>query len=479
MGKNLTRNNAIICFLVFLIAFTSIMPVGTSVAMAVEESGSNVLGDLSKASEFNMGNYPSNSTDYSISLIQIAESTDNELLLYVYQPSGDIGNITASTVSMSTGTDSEIDPRFYSLELLNSEGVFYKYKVKDFVVPSDDVRVYSIVSILRPFISGIDEQAGFDNTVSEVPFTVAKEYTFYSGQDGYQMQVLDVVTVTDKFVGYVYYPGGYHPYITSSTALHNHVVAFSTDKQIDDLLEAEIYYVSQSYHKEKKTSLTVPNTYWEETFGETVENYVMFSSEDKLEYKGSGWFAGTYVRDRIQTVDEFIASENIYETVYSGAVLNVSVGSVLTEQSLSALSGKEWVVRFADTDFYYSSQASGLYEDYMYTLVGDVSILRLKFVTDGETYNLGVVDNKQTGSDNPMNDIYYDVQITLGNKETWQKVLAILALLLLLLILIPVLPYIIRFLVWIIKKPIKAVSKASKKAKKKRQEKRKEKEKGD
>ena len=52
MGKNLTRNNAIICFLVFLIAFTSIMPIGTSVAIAIEDSGSKVLVDLQKAENF-------------------------------------------------------------------------------------------------------------------------------------------------------------------------------------------------------------------------------------------------------------------------------------------------------------------------------------------------------------------------------------------------------------------------------------------
>ena len=35
--------------------------------------------------------------------------------------------------------------------------------------------------------------------------------------------------------------------------------------------------------------------------------------------------------------------------------------------------------------------------DYSSTLVGDVSILRLKFMTNGKTYNLGVIDNKQNG----------------------------------------------------------------------------------
>ena len=38
-----------------------------------------------------------------------------------------------------------------------------------------------------------------------------------------------------------------------------------------------------------------------------------------------------------------------------------------------------------------------------YKSVTDVIILRLMFETDGETFNLGVVDNKMTGDNKPLN----------------------------------------------------------------------------
>ena len=48
----------------------------------------NVLEDLRKDSSFDTGNYPANTTDYTLQVIQLAESADRELFVYVYQPSG-------------------------------------------------------------------------------------------------------------------------------------------------------------------------------------------------------------------------------------------------------------------------------------------------------------------------------------------------------------------------------------------------------
>lgn len=466
MGKNLTRNNAIICFLVFLIAFTSIMPIGTSVAIAIEDSGSKVLVDLQKAENFNMNDYPLNPTDYSLEVIHIAESTENELLIYVYQPTGARANLMATTISISTAVGSDISPRFYGLEFLNSSGVFYKYKVKDFTVSSEDTRVYGIVSIMRPYIEDVDAEQDYNNTVSEVPFAVAKEYTFYSGQDNYQMQVLDVVEITDKFVGYVIYSDGidwygYDPYFdvaaTWYVTKNSHIVAFSTDKDIDKLLEAEVYYEHQTYHYSLETGFTTEES---KTFGDVLPETVVLSSEDKLTYNGEGLlFASGIDVGRIQTVDEFINSVNIDERVYSGAIVDVSVSSKLTESAKVALTGKEWVLRFADTESREAKDINGFFYYYSTTSVFNVSVLRLKFETDGVVYNLGVVDNKQTGSDKPMNNYEHNINFHLPEDDMWQKIIAIILVVLLVLILIPVFPYIFRFfksLTYPVRKAIKA-----------------------
>lgn len=439
---------------------------GTTVAWAEEESGSKVMTDLSRAENFNIDDYPYNPTDFSLQVIQIAESTEKELLIYVYQPSASKGDIVACTISMSTESGNNFSPDFYRLELLNSSGVFYKYKVKDFVVSDNETRIYSIISILRPYIEGIDPEPGNDNKVSEVPFAVAKEYIFQTGAEGYQMQVLDVVEITDKFVGYVIYSDGidwygYDPYFdvaaTWYVTKNSNIVAFSTDKDIDKLLEAEVYYEHQTYHHSLETGFTTEES---KTFGDVLPETVVLSSEDKLTYNGEGLlYASGIDVGRIQTVDEFINSVNIDEQVYSGAFVDVSVSSKLTESAKVSLTGKEWVLRFADTESREAKDINGFFYYYSTTSVFNVSVLRLKFETDGEVYNLGVVDNKQTGSDKPMNNYEHNINFHLPEDDMWQKIIAIILVVLLVLILIPVFPYIFRFfksLTYPVRKAIKA-----------------------
>ena len=89
------------------------------------------------------------------------------------------------------------------------------------------------------------------------------------------------------------------------------------------------------------------------------------------------------------------------------------------------------------------------------TIVGDVTILRLKFETDGVTYNLGVIDNKQSGDpDTPINEEHYNFEPT----DLLKIILIIIALVLLLIILAPILPYIIKFVIWLITLPFKAIA---------------------
>ena len=447
---------------------------GTQIAWAAEEKGSKVLVDLQKAENFNIDDYPLNPTDYSLEVIHIAESTDNELLVYVYQPSGTKANIKATTISISNVVGPNISPKFYDLEFLNSSGVFYKYKVKDFTVSNETTRVYSVVSILRPFIKDVDASPGHGNTIAEVPFAVAKEYTFYSGQDNYQMQVLDVVEITDKFVGYVIYAEDVD-YATGRNWVINkcgHIVAFSCDKKIDKLLEADVYYVSQSYGHthlfENFFDIKPTDKY---TFGDRVSHITTLTSEDKLTYSGGQlWWATDFTANRIQTTDEFIASTNVTEKVYAGTVLDVSRASTLTEESLRALQGKEWILRFAETEEKYRFMDNSLstYE-FSSTLIGDVSILRLKFETEGEVYNLGVVDNKQTGSGKPMNDFDYNLDFHLPEDETAKKVIAIILIILIVVVIGVVWFYLSQFLAPL-RIPLKRWSMARKKARQRRKE---------
>lgn len=87
------------------------------------------------------------------------------------------------------------------------------------------------------------------------------------------------------------------------------------------------------------------------------------------------------------------------------------------------------------------------------SVVGDVTILRLKFETDGVIYNLGVIDNKQTGSTEPVNEVEYEVSLNNNGK----KLLWLLMLIILLIILAPIFPYILKLVFFIIALPFKII----------------------
>ena len=136
------------------------------------------MEDLKKDTSFNLGNYPTKADDYSLQIIQLAESSDKELFVYVYQPSGKVKDFKASSINISTTINDSISYLNYKLELLNSNGVFYKYKVSGLTVKDESVRYYAISSIYRPFDESIDKQASGGNTVTEVNYAVNKQYCF-------------------------------------------------------------------------------------------------------------------------------------------------------------------------------------------------------------------------------------------------------------------------------------------------------------
>lgn len=453
------RTRLYIMLLAIIVVFCTVYMAVQSpvIAMAESISYSGVLDDLKKDSSFKPSNYPQKADDYSIQVIQLAESVDKELFVYAYQPSGKSKNLKASSINISTTINDAISFTNYKLELLNSNGVFYKYKVKGLTVKTDAARYYAISSIYRPFDESIDKQASGGNTVTEVNYPVNRQYCFgeINGNPYVNCVDIETIVVTDKFVGFVRYPDGFKLYVG---ACDSHFVAFNTDKPIDKLLEADVYYTTQEY-----SSSWVVFGGTSESFGEKADNYAYLKYTDKVEHNGGGLFAGTYTWDRIQSVEDFIATED-RENIYHGAIIDVKTSSKLTDEALAELQGKKWVLRFAETDytFWYGESAHGTFS----TLVGDVTILRLKFETDGITYNLGVIDNKQTGSSDPVNET--DIEISLNNRG--KTLLYLLMLILLIILLAPILPYILQFVVWIISLPIKGIAAIGKSVRRKRQE---------
>ena len=431
-----------------------------------EKTASGVLEDLSKDASFNAANYPSNAKDYSLSVMQLAESTDKELFVYVYQPSGD--EVRASSINISTTINDEISFFNYPLELLNFEGTLFKYKVTNFEVKKDPVRYYAISSIYRPFDASIGDKKSGNNTINEVNYAVNRQYCFgeINGKPYINCIDIETIVVTDKFVGFVRYPDGWKLF-TGAGACDSHFVAFNTDKKIDKLFEADVYYTTQKVSYDFFTE----DSPFSIKFGDSkTDNYAYLKYTDKVEHTGGGFFAGTYKWDRIQSVDDFIKTED-RTTVYYGAVLNSKVSSKLTDEALNELKGKKWVLRFTETS-YNKAPKSGMGAATYYhaetTMVGNVTILRLKFETDGITYNLGVIDNKQTGSAEPSNS----TDIKVEPNATGKGILYLILFVLLLVMLAPLLPYILNAVVFIVSLPIKLVSEIIKSSKEKRKERR-------
>ena len=344
---------------------------------------STAIEDLQKDENFNAEAYPVKEKDYSLQVIQIAESVDNELFIYVYQPSGSILDLRATSINISTGINENLKYVNYTLNYINNSDTLYKYKVNDFVVKKDALRYYDITSIYRKWSSVLDSETGNDNEIDEVPFTVSKLFTAstVNGEVSYTCVESETIEITNKYVDHIRYLNGFWLYTDSCDS---HYVAFSTDKQIDKLMEADLTYIVEIGSGSFATGRwTVDET---KTITDTIY------ADDKAVSEATGPFGYTYTWDRIESVSEFIEKED------------------LKDETKKNLENMQWVLRFAETDY---KEYNGAWNPhYDATLVSEVTILRLKFETNGSIYNLGVIDNKQSGDDNPgnkENNWFYDM----------------------------------------------------------------------
>lgn len=439
--ENAKQNTILTILLIIVVAFSSVFFAGSACVAYAEDvvEYSDVLDDLHKDSKFDESNYPENFKDYSISLIQIAEGVDDDIFVYVYQPSGAVKDYHASSINVSTSINNALAPFNYKLEYINSSGVFYKYKIKDLKVSDNNIRYYTIPSIYRPFDEQVDVKAGGDNTINEVAFAVSRQYAFgtVNGEPYAECVEIQTIEITDKFVGFVRYKNGMT--WMSLTNIDSHFVAFTTDKPMDKLLEARVYFTTQ---KCQHTDYPVISDKYD--FYDINEDYVELNyTQSYTNDDDHGWFAKRYEWDRIQKVDEFLADVES-RNIYSGAILDVAIAQPITDDARSQLKTKQWVLRFTETSYSYMHPAMGT-EVYTFTQVGNVTILRLKFEYDGEVYNLGVVDNKQTGSSEPINPDWDkpfggDVTVTLTPqaKETMSTILIVLICVVAVMLLIPI-----------------------------------------
>ena len=427
---NRKKNISLLTFVLTLILLLSTFWTSTiNVAYAEGETVyTNVLDDLKRDERFSVEDFPTVVGDYSLQLVQVAESSDNELFIYVYQPAAPYKELTASEARLSCNYKYvSIDTGFgikvpllggvmdYDLELLSREGPLCKYKVLDFDIKSNEtVRSYDIIQFLRPFDSDIDTQLDNDNTITEVSCPISEKVTFTKVGDTTMVDKVDIETIqiTDKYVGFVRYDDGNSEFVASSGWLSNdcdsHFVAFSTDKKIENLRSATVSFDTQDWSKTEKYS-----------YGQSVERTVSVSSSESVSHNSVEhfWFSHikhTYTWNRIQKASEFFIEDG--QKLFAQGVLSTYTDVEYTEECKNAVLNSDWVLRFYETD-YEVTWSSGIrpIPTFSGTIVSNVSILTLTFEEDGEVYTLGVVDNKQTGSKDPSGTVGTKTEIDFSN----------------------------------------------------------------
>ena len=436
-------NKIFLALIILMLIFACLFPITPiNQVFAVDKvSYSSVLEDLQKDETFNVNDYPVVENDYSLKVIQVAESSNDELFVYVYQPKAD-NDILATSINISTGIDENLSYVNYKLQKIDSYQTLFKYKVIGFEVLDIETRYYDISSIFRLWIDGVDLEVGNDNTVSEVAFEVSKLYTVVTFENNvyYYCSDTEVVEIVSKYVGFIRYTTVIN---WTGKACDSHFVAFSTDYDIDSLYEIEISYITRTYKKTTDnqilgggTSLGGTTTY---EYGENETHNETYYSDDQVEVEVGLIFKTQYTWDRILSVNDFKSSLE-------------DSGIVLSSSADSGLSDKQWVLSFYESDYEKWSDSIGTVALYDYETgvnVRDVTILRLKFETDGVVYNLGVVDNKQTGSEDPSGytQTFWEKVVEWFNNLVWW--LKFIFYVILGLLCVPILILLCKFFKWL------------------------------
>lgn len=421
-----TKNTTYAAFLaavtIIITLFLSLLGGQIMPAYAATSAASFVLDDLRKDEKFDASAFELKANDHSLQVIQIAESTDKELLLYVYQPSGAVRNFKASSVNISTDNAEETHHKYanYAVEYLNSSGVFFKYKVKSFTVSAAETRYYDISSILRPW------DRFFDDTVpgqqdNEVAYEVGQQWTVTTTADGveYKYINIDTVEITKKCVGYVAYLDGIDIFELNGQKTLNYFVAFSTDYDIKYLFEADVYYETQ--HKTwgkcggEACAVHSYGARYNVKYGEKVpqEPALLEYTQKDSNPGNTGLWGNSYTWDKIERTEDFLKNEN-------------NEDYVITTEGEESLEGTQWVLRFFTSK--YTVAVDNILSRHISCaadVATNVMILRLKFEDgEGKTYDLGVVDNKTTSTGGSFNEPVNPPE----KKFAWSLTLTILAI---------------------------------------------------
>lgn len=435
---------------------------------------SEVVSDLCNASNFNLSDYPAVSIDKAIKddnfktlqLIQIAESDNKELFLYVYQPLNNDLLFIASSISMSIGYSKDgqdLNPSNYDLVLISHGGVFCKYKVLNYEVSDEEYRYYNIISIRRQYDYSFDEQIpGTELVGNEKAVECGEQWCCYysDGVIKYEMNTFETLEIKVKYTGNFQFDSGYKikNLLGSYDFGLSWFICFDlVDYVADKIIDADMTYQIRDATRSVGLGL---NGNW--NYGEWSDDIkITLTENDTASYDGGGLFSKKYTWNRIMTSNNFL--ENAEDQKIT-----------ISDEVKTYISNSQWVFAFTETemDFISGTTASTTYSKD----IGDVTILRIKFMQDGTTYNLGVVSDKVNPDDKSdgiggtkLDDLINDEDLWTKIKELFKKIILILAIILLVVLayaFAPVLKILLQAIVYILNLPIKLIKWILKKDKK-------------
>lgn len=384
-------------------------------AFAVATEYTNVLDDLKKDVNFNVADYPVQDNDNSVRVIQIAESTTDELFIYTYQPSCN-SRLRATSINISVSIGTALNFENFAVEQLSINGTLAKYRVLDFYsIKETFTRTYEISSIYRNWYNSIDGIPENGNTVSEKAYAVGQKWTAVTvdGKTLYKCEDFEVLDVTKQFVHYIRYDEGFQwGGIKSCDA---HFFAFNCDHNIDRLISADLLFYTQDYKRmagQDEPKLLAGRT----------RHFITVTAEDKGSSKKDEW-------QRLSGVTEFL-----------------SAGHKIPNDEREKLKNYDWIINFYETEYERDVGGKDVLISMLVpggfiwtivnacttygTLVTDVTLMRLEFEYEGKIYNLGVVSDKQTGDiDPPKEDtkgffqwLWESIVHTFTGKGKWYEI---------------------------------------------------------
>ena len=385
-SKRMKRYSIHVVFALLLLIMSAIGGRYIPSAFADTDGYTTAIEDLQHDETFKPSAYPDNPEDIKIQLIQIAESEDKELFVYTYQPCQRTTYLVATELNMSL-SESVDGTKLYPLELLNVSGTLCKYRVTGVTVSDVKARYYNISSIYREWIKGIDKEPDNDNTTNAVAHEVGQLWivTETDGRIAYSNKSIDVITITNSYVGSIRY---LNKSIFYTDACDSFFIAFTSDRPIHSLFEADVDFSYYPYSCTVDRNGRVDKGSFHSSPSSSKHEIAKLKADGSTDVILDGIRNKHYTWKWIQSAKDFKADE------------------VLSEEQSENISDDSWVLRFFASELIMTPNG-GLLGTTGYSVHGympaNVAILRLKFEYMGKVYDLGAVSNKVTGGKPDLN----------------------------------------------------------------------------